>query len=79
MKVLLACGKMEYAPYSLENNPFHFYDGRCCYNKCPKRTVGARARLFRTEMNERVCGWGGIFGDVFCPLEATTDAFTWKV
>lgn len=79
MKVLLPCGKIEYAPYSLENNPFSFYDGRCCYGKCPKREAGAQARLFGSEMRSKVCGWVGIFGDVYCPLEATTDKFTWKV
>lgn len=78
MKVLLPCGKMEYAPYALENKPFTFYDGRCCYGKCPKHMLAAKARLLGSEPPQ-VCGWSNVFGNDFCPFEATDQPFTWKV
>ena len=78
MRALLPCGKMEYAPYALGENTFSFYDGRCCYGKCPKRDAAAKARLLGTEV-PKACWWEGVFGGLFCPLEATDQPFSWQV
>ena len=78
MRVLMPCGKMEYTPYSLEGDPFCFYDGRCCYGKCPKKEAAAKARLLGGEV-PKVCGWANVFGDAFCPLEANDQPFSWYV
>ena len=79
MQVLLPCGKMEFKPYSLEGGDrFLFYDGRCCYGKCPKTEAAAKARLLGKEA-PKICGWAHVFGDEFCPLEATDQPFSWQV
>lgn len=78
MKTLMRCGKMEYPPYALGEDKFFYYDGRCCYGKCPKKDLAAKARLLGREMPQ-VCGWKGIFGDMLCPLEATDEHFSWQV
>ena len=77
-RALLPCGKMEYAPYTLGENKFYFYDWRCCYGKCPKKEAAAKARLLGTEV-PCACWWEGVFGGLFCPLEATDDPFSWTV
>lgn len=80
MKVLLPCGKMDYTPYKLDNNPFFYYDGRCCYGKCPKTQAAATARLLRCPEVPKVCGWANVFQDAFCPLELGNDVpFSWQV
>ena len=79
MHVLLPCGKIEYKPYSLEGRDrFSFFDGRCCYGKCPKKAAASAARLLGTEP-PKTCGWANVFGDTFCPLEATDQPFSWQV
>lgn len=78
MQVLLPCGKMEYAPYSLEGDTFKFYDGRCCYGKCPKMDAAAKAR-FLGQDEPKMCGWQNVFGNSFCPLEASSQPFSWQV
>lgn len=77
MKVLMPCGKVEYPPYMLEGNPFRFYDGRCCYNNCPKKPTAARARILNIEAPP-ICGWANVFGE-FCTLEANDQPFSWQV
>mmetsp|Transcript_25121 Transcript_25121/g.84681 ORF Transcript_25121/g.84681 Transcript_25121/m.84681 type:complete len:84 (+) Transcript_25121:2158-2409(+) len=78
MRVLLPCGKMEYEPYSLAGDRFCYFNGNCCYGKCPKKEAAAKARLLGTEA-PAACGWANVFGDVFCPLEANEQPFSWQV
>jgi hypothetical protein len=78
MKILLPCGRMEYAPYALDAKPFSFFDGRCCYGKCPRKEVAYRARFLGTGDVPKVCGWASVFGDGFCALEADSQPFSWQ-
>jgi hypothetical protein len=77
MRILHPCGKLEYEPYKLGESKFFYYNGLCVSGKCPCRSIGSNPWSLSTSIETASCGWDFVFGKTDCPLEATTDSYTW--
>ena len=80
MRALLPCGKMQYPPYALDGTPFSFYDRPLLLWQVSKGGGGGKgAADWRRRRGAEGVRLVGVFGDTPCPLEASSEPFSWEV